>query len=127
MRGGTIEKIEPSGNRVTVSFKRTSWWETTHDCKDTNRVGRVNHDGTIYWQQDCKPVGKEKVTHKERAVTMPAAYAASLKPGQFVLLLRKWNQYESYQDDEPLWGALPVFVYTDENQKKLVSVLGVAY
>jgi hypothetical protein len=124
LRGGIVAKVEPKGERVTITFKQTSWTETTYNCKNTDRVGRVNSDGTIYWQQDCKPKGKEKVTHTERAVMMPAAYANGIKPGQFLLTLRKWNEHEHYNDNEPLWGALPMFVYTDTNKKKLLSVLG---
>ena len=74
--------------------------------------------------QEYPAKGKEKVTWHERAVTIPSAYAAGIKPGQFLLALRKRSEREFYEENEPLWGALPMFVFTDTNKTKLVSVLG---
>jgi hypothetical protein len=126
VRGGIVAKVEPKDGRVVITFKSTSWMEQVWDCKDTKQIARIDSDGKFVYHQNCRPAGKEKRTWNERAVTVSPAYATAIKPGQFLMVLRKWNEREFYDEKEPLWGALPMGGYADTKMSKVVTFLGQA-
>lgn len=123
-RGGIVAKVERKDGRAVITFKSTSWMEQTYNCKPTKQIQRIDSLGNVVYRENCRPAGKEKVTWNERAVTVNPAYTTGIKPGQFLVVRRKWNEREFYDKDEPLWGALPMYGYTNTNKTKLVSVLG---
>lgn len=111
-----IAALKPGKQGVQVTFKNETITVTDSDCKETNKIDRIDSNGKIYYQQICWATGSHKETVKHAPVVVPAEYARGLKPGQHV-----WFQVKEVNKTR---FAAPLEAYGDPADKKLASFLG---
>jgi len=116
--GGTVKSAKPEGEGVRVEFKSERYLDTKVDCRTTNRIHAVSDLGNIYYEQDCKILGKEWVTTTADPVWVPADYAGALKPGVFALVWR------GGQEQSGAAVAIPGQIWANKDRTKLLGVLG---
>ena len=68
---GQIDKVKPGKETATVTFKTVKWKEPTYKCKRTNRIARIDSDGNIQYEENCKVTGHETKTSTESPVEVP--------------------------------------------------------
>lgn len=113
VEGSVVKTVKPEGDKVRVVFITEKFTRPAHICVDTNRILRIEPNGTVLYYRNCT-FGKqwETVTvHLEDAV-IPKDTAAGIKPGTYVEVAR------------PGAGAVPLAVYPDKGQAKLVAWRG---
>lgn len=111
--GSVVKSISKQGTDVKVVFITEKFTRPAHDCWDTNKIMGINSDGTIRYYRNCT-FGKRTETitlHLEDAV-FPADLAAGIKPGTWVDVSRSSR------------SAMPLAVYADKSQQKLVAWRG---
>ncbi len=111
--GSVVKSLTRQGNNVKVVFITEKFTRPAHDCWDTNKIMGINSDGSIRYYRNCT-FGKRMETitlHLEDAV-FPADLAAGIKPGTWVDVARSSR------------ASMPLAVYTDKSQQKLVAWRG---
>jgi hypothetical protein len=111
--GSVVKSITRQGDKVKVVFITEKFTRPAHDCWDTNKIMGINSDGTIRYYRNCT-FGKRMETitlHLDDAV-FPADLAAGIKPGTWVDVARNSN------------SAMPLAVYADKSQQKLLAWRG---
>lgn len=113
MTGSVVKTVKKQGDTVRVVFTTTKSTIPAHDCVDTNRIMRIEPNGTILYYRNCT-FGKRMVTYTEHLedAVMPAALATGIKAGAWVEVTRAGDY------------GLPLVVYADKSQKKLVAWRG---
>jgi hypothetical protein len=83
---GTIAKIVPAGDMLTISFKPELYKST--DCVESRKTGKIGFytNGSPYAEEVCTK--RAVVTHDSSPddVSVPAFWAKGLKPGMFLLV-----------------------------------------
>lgn len=83
---GVISAIEPEGDAVRISFKRTT--ATIDACTNwqaTNRIERIDDQGNVQYRQECRGWGKVKLDTTADEILLGTVYAAGLKPGMLLI------------------------------------------
>lgn len=106
-QSGVIQSMTPAGKdgAVKLTFVPQPYQYTTQSCRETNKVDRVNSDGTVVYRQVCHDAGKAWGDNAPRPLTVPASCRAGLAKGRTVRV-----------DDRP------VQVSTDKSEKHLVAL-----
>ncbi len=114
---GVVASAKKQGDTLAITFKKESWKQPVYKCKQTNRLDRIEADGTLVYRKNCKQTGTKTVTSQEKPVTIPAAAATGVKSGAFLVVARsKKNSSE----------GLPRHVYSGKDRKKLLNFYGLA-
>jgi len=77
-----VAHVARAGSSSKVSFKvDTIHTEDAYDCVQTNRITRINYDGTIEYEEKCKyrPVSYKQQSHPP--VLIPSAEAQGVRAG----------------------------------------------
>jgi hypothetical protein len=109
---GTIDKVVANGARVAVSFKQDII--EVEDCiasKQTNRILRIESNGTVTYAHDCTKWGMVKVDRRPEAVTFSGLVASGLKPGMLFMVTE---------------DGFPIVATASSKSKKAVWLFGVA-
>ncbi len=113
-----IASVAPAkGDLVKVTFKKDVWIEQLYNCKETNRIDRIDDNGKLVYRQSCTPAGTVKHVDKEEPVLVEKRFAGALKANR-LLEMRVTSGGERV--------AMPLTVYADKDKKKLVGYLGFA-
>ena len=111
---GIIATVAPDADgKVKVTFKQETFKEPIWDCKETDKVDRIDERGRVIYRERCTMKGHEDVTFQVKPVTVEARYATALKPGRYAVVL-------SFPDR----AALPALVFDTPNRGQLFGVAG---
>lgn len=111
--GSVVKSITKQGSDVKVVFITEKFTRPAHTCVDTNKILGINSDGTIRYYRTCT-FGKtmETITEHLEDAVFPADLAAGIKPGAWLEVARGTK------------SAMPLAVYADKSQQKLVAWRG---
>ncbi len=121
---GQIKDVAKKGDGFLVTFKTVKWKEQeAYGCVNTRRIYRIRDDGTLEYEQRCKykTVGRSST---QEPVTVPADFAAGLKPGMMVDLMLDSGRGEGKPAGKI---GIPKGVYKDPDKKKFIGTYGVVY
>ena len=114
---GQIDKVKPGKETATVTFKTVKWKEPTYKCKRTNRIARIDSDGNIQYEENCKVTGHETKTSTESPVEVPLDFVGGLKTGQMAAFALDTKGGKRL--------GIPTGVYGDPDKKKFLGFYGV--
>lgn len=83
-----VERVSGGGTSRTVVFKTDKIDSSeSYDCVQTNRVIRINTDGTLEYEENCKsrPVTYRQLQHEP--ITLPAEEATGIRHGDLVVFM----------------------------------------
>ena len=81
---GVVGKVSKTADGIRVEFKRISRTEPEIECKETDRIDRIDLNGNISYRSNCWQTGKMvKVDLTPAPQDVPARYATGIKPGVF--------------------------------------------
>jgi hypothetical protein len=83
--GGEVRAIERRGDQATILLADTVMQMLDSDCRDTNKVDRIERDGRVVYQQVCNKARARTVREKNAPITVPYEEARSLRPGEYVV------------------------------------------
>ena len=95
--GQTIRKVKQQADGILVDWAPVSWVEEVEKCKTTNRIDRINERGEVFYQEDCRVVGKRPQQRALPPTLLPRSLAPALRPGRVVRFL----------GDPPVVGLAP--------------------
>ncbi|TQF12156.1 hypothetical protein FJV41_30545 [Myxococcus llanfairpwllgwyngyllgogerychwyrndrobwllllantysiliogogogochensis] len=111
---GTIASVKKeSGGMVKVTFKKEKLKEPVWDCKETNKIDRIDAQGNLVYRQDCKFKAWQTVVIEVNPVTVEERFASALKKGRYAEII-------SFRDRT----AMPVRVFDTPKRGKLFGVAG---
>lgn len=102
-KAGIVEGVQPEGDNVVISFK-SAMVEMCIEWRDSDRIERVDGDGKVRYQQECKRRGK--VETQTDPATTNAKFAGGIAPGLQLITV----------------NGFPVMV---SKGKRLIAALGV--
>ncbi len=113
-KDGIAKHVKVAGREATLSFKKQTYKARPYVCRDTNRIERIEADGTVHYKRTCSP-GKKVITMTEHpaSLTMPP-FLAPIAKGHFVEFYRNNGQ------------GMPLATYTSPDRKRLLTYLGLA-
>ncbi|MGN6106280.1 MAG: hypothetical protein ACTHU0_14320 [Kofleriaceae bacterium] len=111
---GVIASVAPKGDMIAVTFKKETWVEQLYNCKETNKIDRIDDRGKIVYRQVCTEAGTKKHELKEAPVVVEKRFAGALKAGRFLEM--------RVTEGERI--AVPIAVYAAKDKKQLVGYLG---
>ncbi len=118
-KSGQIKSIRKTSKGLRLTFKTVSWKETIWDCKETNKIHRIDSSGKIIYRTKCKSKGKRTVSSTVKPYVVPASLSGGLKRGQFVRARVSFGENGSV--------GIPLEVYQSSKRKKLLGGLGILY
>lgn len=89
--GGVVKGVEKKGEVVTITFRTEKFMVPDLECVETNRIDRINPDGTIVYRRNCRKVGEHEEQSTLEPVQIPAWAAGGVSAGNYI---------------EPLWGSI---------------------
>lgn len=111
---GTIAAVKKeAGGMVKVTFKKEKLKEPIWDCKETNKIDRIDAEGNLVYRQDCKFKAWQTVVIEVDPVTVEERFASALKKGRYAEIL-------SFRDRT----AMPLRVFDTPKRGKLFGVAG---
>lgn len=122
VKQGTIQKISKAdGDRVKITFKQESYKSAIRDCKETGRIDRIDDNGRLVPQYNCKTVGYETIKVDPKPIEVPEWVTKDLKKGQLLVF---YATREKAHKNQPSFGW-PLAAFKSKNAKKLVSLYGI--
>lgn len=118
--GGVVKTVENKGSSVRLTFKTETFKVPDYSCVETNRIDRINPDGTIVYRQSCTKVGEHEETSTIEPVEVPAFAAAGVAVGSFVV------PYGMASNSQAQGRAFIIEAYDSKARGKRTSLLGVA-
>lgn len=83
---GTVKAVKKTADGLEVVFKAQKEKYPEYNCVSTNKPIRIAPDGTIEYQQNCKPTGKmTSVDRTPQPFAVSPLLAAEIKPGAYVV------------------------------------------
>jgi hypothetical protein len=83
---GIVRAVKKTGGMVEVAFKKDKYsYDEAYACKRTNRITRIDSDGSIHYEENCKYRKKTEVRENQPPVKLPENEARHLSPGQMVI------------------------------------------
>lgn len=117
---GVVKAVKPVDGGLLVTFKGEAVKETNWDCRQTNRVRRIDAAGNVEYWSDCKNLGQVTVVKTPEPVVVARELDAGIAAGRFMV----WKIAIDRAGDAR--QGTPVAVYDGPAQKKLVALFGVA-
>ncbi len=111
---GVISGIAKQGKRVKVSFKTTIGKYHESDCVETDRIDRIDADGTIHYRKKCKHKKTHVIKNKTKPVYLDPGETAGLRKGQWIRVVVLAKDRVGYL----------VEGFSDERRDKLTSLRG---
>lgn len=102
---GTIVAIKkhPDGS-ATLTFKKERHVWAQEDCRDTDKIDRIDSEGKVEYVQVCTPAAPLVVTRLQDPVTVSADTAQFLKVRQWVQFVIPSSDGIKGQTGKELWG-----------------------
>jgi hypothetical protein len=118
---GVVKAIVKKGDRLFITFNTVVSFVKERDCKPTNRIIMFKPDGVPIYDQDCRYTGKML---KREDTAYPfwtwANFGTGIKPGAYVVGADLGDPFDSMS------GGVPIEVWANKDQKKLVAAMGMA-
>ncbi len=119
---GTVKSTREDGDHLEVVFNKEIVEIPILQCTETNKIDRINADGTLKYRENCTQTGTREVE-----VNIPTAHilkvrAAGIRPGAFVIASTASVRPPGATGPN---HAYPMEVYQDESQGQLRAVFGV--
>jgi hypothetical protein len=121
---GVVASTKAVEDGVLVTFKKESYREQDWDCKPNNRIYAIRADGTVVYDEDCKPAGSHEVDITPKPVVIPKRLAAGIAKGK--LLVFRADSRTPSKGDAGTFIADPSAVFDSKAMKKLEAVWGFA-
>jgi hypothetical protein len=122
---GTVATVKPQKDgKVLVTFKTETLVHDTETCVDTKTIQRIDANGDIEYQRDCRVTGTEKEKVTPLPIFVDAAFAAGVKPGRLVTYVWTGGSFDKPGTQEP--GAI-MMIWTDAKKKTLAGWGGFAW
>lgn len=84
-----VSKVKKKGGLADVIFWKEKYKVSVpYDCKDTNRLARINWDGTVEYAVDCKYKKESRTRIAHPPAKGLASELANVKKGDVLVLLR---------------------------------------
>jgi hypothetical protein len=120
---GTIAALAPQKDgRQLVTFKTETIVRDVGTCTTTNKINRINADGTIEYWQDCKVTGQEKEKVTPHAIYVAKDLAAGLKPGRMVSYFWQGGSFDKGPSD----GTIHT-IWADAKRKAIAGWAGTSW
>jgi hypothetical protein len=109
-----------------ISFQKyTNTYRESYDCKKTNRIERINRDGRVIYEQNCKYREKSKTHESHEPVLARAEDVKHLKRGDKLSAYASGDEpvrvFKVYRDDKIVQlGAVPIEPTEPEEQQRAV-------
>lgn len=118
-KASVVVKVSTKGEKTTVQFKTDRWTEDELECKETNRIAMFERDGTPIYHRNCHYTGRkvQKESASEPFYNYPEV-VDGIAAGTFV----RYITGSKYVDR--VFDGIPIEVYSDKGQKKLVALFG---
>lgn len=118
--GGVVKAIEKKGESVRIIFRTETFKVPDYTCVETNRIDRINPDGTIVYRRNCTKVGEHEETSTLEPVEIPTFASSGVGPGSYVVL--NWMAINSGAPGR----AFVLEAYDSKARGKRTSLFGVA-
>jgi len=115
---GIVKAVKKVADGVEVTFVTEKHQEMQQSCVNTNKIYRIDDNGTLIYYQKCKDTGYVTVDTTPGGFTLPAEWAENIKKGALV-------QFDTSRGAAPKRIGLPLAVYADKSKKKLVNWMGI--
>ncbi len=93
---GTVGSLRREGDRVHVTYRQEQVRVPTFNCTRSNRISRINRDGTVEYEQLCVVVGHVMEDATSPPVAIPAELASAVQVGTFLRATRGTNEVLGY-------------------------------
>lgn len=84
---GVIAAVTPQADGVLVSFSTETLREPVESCTLTDRIKRIEKDGYLIYEEDCRVVGQKNRKRDIAPVLLPLADQGLLQTGQVLTFL----------------------------------------
>jgi hypothetical protein len=118
--GGVVKGVEKKGDVATISFRTEKYMVPDLECVETNRIDRINPDGTIVYRRNCKKVGEHEEQSTLEPVKLPAWAVGGVSAGNYVELL--WGSINGGANGR----AWVLQSFDSKARGKRTSLLGIA-
>jgi hypothetical protein len=109
-----VQSVKKTADGVAVTFVAKRHQQMLTECKPTNRILKIEADGTLVYEHICHPKGLVWVDDTVGGIVVPEVMAANIKAGSIV-------RFQAARGKAPDRKALPLEVYADKSKKKLVT------
>ncbi len=121
-RRGIIAKIsQADGGFVKIDFKKEKYRSAIRKCTETGRIDRIDFNGRLVPEYNCRTTGYETLTHKNNSIYMPTWIAKGLKRGN-LLAYRATKEIKAVNQKS---YAFPYAAFKSKKATKPVMMLGV--
>ncbi len=110
-----VETVKEASGDSQVSFVTRSWEQTIWECVETNKINRINADGSIVYRRRCTDKGKETRSSTEKPILVPGLFSAGIAPGSLL------SAVASYTENRK---AIPIVVWKTPAKKVISNYLG---
>jgi hypothetical protein len=83
---GVVKAVEKKGDSVRLTFRTETFKVPDLSCVETNKIDRINPDGTIVYRRICTKIGEHEETSTIEPVELPAFASDGVGAGSFVSL-----------------------------------------
>ena len=118
--GGVVKAIEKKGESVRIIFRTETFKVPDYTCVETNKIDRINPDGTIVYRRNCTKVGEHEETSTLEPVEIPTFASSGVGAGSYVVL--NWMAINSGAAGR----AFVLEAYDSKARGKRTSLFGVA-
>jgi hypothetical protein len=81
-----VSSVRGAGKTRTIVFRKNKFTtDEEYGCKRTNRVIRIQSDGTLEYEENCKYRARTHIQDQHAPIEVPAAEAAHLRAGDLVV------------------------------------------
>ncbi len=88
-----VERVTGGGTSRTIVFKTDRFQsQESYDCQRTNRITRINSDGTLEYEENCRTRTVAGSSLQHAPITVPAAEAIGIAHGDHVAFMTQGDK-----------------------------------
>jgi hypothetical protein len=114
---GTVSTVQRQGDLVSIAFRRESLRVPTFECVPSMRISRIEIDGAVRYENDCRVNGSTMIDVQAEPVVIHSSLATGIAVGTFL---------EAHRGSDPDTAAIPITLRASPDSD-LVSFLGVTF
>ncbi|MBK8412202.1 MAG: hypothetical protein IPL19_30040 [Sandaracinaceae bacterium] len=81
---GVVATVQRQGDLVSVVFRRERVSVPIIECVETNRISRIDNDGVVHYERNCRVIGSELVDGQMEPVVVHSSLASGIAVGSFL-------------------------------------------
>lgn len=114
---GVVATVQRQGELVSIVFRRESVRVPTLHCEPSNRISRIDNDGEVHYDSDCRVTGSMMIDVQAEPVVIHASLASGIAAGSYL---------EAHRGSDADTSAVPVSLRARHDGDQL-GFLGVVF